>query len=123
MNFRISQDFNFTKISTHGTQWQTKPEYKLKLNYPLKPENLKKSLYIGYTESTFTMFPKKQHFMQDVIPEKPYYGLRMWFHDAFEMLYDDAIKLHTQNRCYQKILITPKISRIDDSIMDFNLEQ
>jgi hypothetical protein len=45
-----SQDFNFTQVSMHGTEGQWHPEYKLKLNYPVKPENLKKSLYVGYTE-------------------------------------------------------------------------
>ena len=110
----------------HGTEWQMNPEYKLKLNYPVKPENLKKSLKIGYTSGVFTMYPKRknhQGILDDVIPKRNFDGLKLWFHDAFEMLHDQAINLHARKLCYLKILITPKATKIDTSIKDFDFEQ
>ncbi|KAL7036626.1 hypothetical protein ACKWTF_008880 [Chironomus riparius] len=121
----ISQDFNFTNISKHGTAWQLAPEYNLTLEYPVKPVNPKKCLYIGYTKSVYVLHSKDYRIkgLIDVIPAQNFDGIKLMFHDTFEMIFDDAITLHTRKKCYLKILVTPKVLRIDSSIMDFDLTQ
>lgn len=119
-----------------GTENTKSPQYKLKLDYPVKPENPRKCLYIGYrhivilprsTSETINIYSLEDKFIylitENSIPESNHNGLMVWFHDAFEMLFDDAIKINTRTKSYQKVLITPIVSRIDVSIMDLNLEQ
>ena len=76
----------------------------------------------------YTVYPNKRkkmfsRILDDAIPERSYNGLKLWFHDPFEMLHDKSVNLQARNKCYFKILITPKVSKIDTSIMDFDLHQ
>ena len=79
----------------------------------MKPVNPKKCLYIGHTQSVYIynyIYPNYRiKGLSDVIPDKYYEGMKLMFHDAFEMIFDDAITLHTRKRCYIKILVTPAI--------------
>lgn len=111
-----------------GTERLKDPQFKLKLDYPVKPENPKKCLFIGYTETNIIKLNKyKEIVINEVLdeanPEKNHTGLRLWFHDAFEILYESAIKLHTREKAHMNIMVTPKVSKIDESFMDFSLKQ
>lgn len=122
--YRTSSDFNFTNVTMLGTEMKRVSNYNLTLSYPVKAQNPGKGLHIGFTEmQIYHIYKTRSDFLNDSIPIKNYDGLKIWFNDAFEVLSDDSINLQLRDHSYSKVLITPNIVKVDDSMMDFELDE
>ncbi|XP_070509997.1 pickpocket protein 28-like [Chironomus tepperi] len=121
---RTSNDFAYTKATMLGTERSRVSNYRLKMKYPLKAQNPGKGLHLGFTEMQRYQYVKVfSDYMNDSIPTKDYNGLKIWFHDAFEVLSDDSVNIQLRDESYSRVLIIPRILKVDDSMMDFELEE
>lgn len=122
--YSTSSDFNYTNVTMLGTERRRVSNYKLEMSYPIKAQNPGKGLHLGFSEmQKYQIYKVYSDYLNDSIPNKDYDGLKLWFHDAFEVLSDDSINLQVRLPSYSKITIVPKILKVDDSMMDFKLEE
>ncbi|CAG9805270.1 unnamed protein product [Chironomus riparius] len=118
-----SSDFNYMNVTMLGTERRRVSNYKLEMSYPIKAQNPGKGLHLGFSEmQKYQIYKVYSDYLNDSIPNKDYDGLKLWFHDAFEVLSHDSINLQVRLPSYSKITIVPKILKVDDSMMDFKLE-
>lgn len=105
-----------------GTNIYKRDVFKLKLPYPVKAHPPGKGLYIGFNELQFPDY-QAVYIFDHVVPKRVYDGLKIYVHDPYEVVSDNALVRHAKQRSSSKYSIVPKVTIVDESVADFDIKE
>jgi hypothetical protein len=97
--------------------------YNLRLPYPVHGPPPGRGLFIGFNIDRLDDSHRLFNILEYVVPRRDYNGIKVYFHDPFEVISEHAIVRHAKERSYIKFSILPKISTIDDSMRGVHINE
>ena len=90
---------------------------------PAKGQGPGKGLFLKF-ETFHYCFPKQKayNYFRNSLIQSEFEGIALKFHDPYEVLSNDAPKFHMIRDQLITLLVTPKIMRIDDSLLDAGID-
>jgi len=106
-----------------GTMFFRNDVYKLRLSYPVQGHPPGRGLFIGFNLDRYEELMRFFNIFKHVVPKRVYNGIKLYFHDPYEVISDHAIVRHAKERSYIKFAVLPKISTSDDSMRSVHLNE
>lgn len=120
---RISQDFNFTNQKMLGTSFFRNDVYNLKLPYPVKGIPPGRGLFLGFNLARIQAPIGFFYILDHVVPRQDYNGIKLYFHDPYDVISQQTIARHAKERTNIKFSVTPRVSTIHNSMINVHINK
>ena len=104
-----------------GTSLSSLDDFNWKSPYPVKGRPPGKGLLIGFNRDRSEFFMDGFDIYDHTVPKKLYSGIKLYFHDPYEVISEHATVRQGKENAVMKFHIIPKISTVDDSMADIDV--